>query len=899
MNRFKVFLFTLILILGCLLTSGLRTPRDVYGQSEKDLYRESLRFDSEGNLLMTTHDKKASGTVRYRTIGWTIRPYPGDDLTVSARIRLESNGQAQPDPEDASYVYTYFICGKEQLYAQLAAADKDWAVDLFSNGGYVKLDAIMTVVENEKPTGSMTMQGELSGEVYTSYEGIAAARAWSDKMALKTHFNKQLYVTPNPLLVGEPEKTYDEDEVHIQYGKKELQTANTITLTSVPESEPQFDTKKGIPTGEELAVSGQLQKYYYDATIVHCHGTVPVPVEMSISYTLLVQTEDGIEEETITSHFTYYVSRPYSYYRIKQLDFYAIKQAYVENEALPVRRVEFQNIYEPGLTIEQNRSDYITIPTFYASAYGGVLGMGGGLSGEQLRDIAEGAAGDVRVRNDSLSIDGELLLDGSIVQKETTPFAKQEGERICKLESRIFTISHRVRNHVYDTRSIAQYQGLQTNNEVGKAVKNVHPVVVHTPVVCKGGVTDDRMHNQQSEPTNFSSLVLGRQFSVGISTVGFHKEQTGYGYRDYAKYVKACQVQFPFEVYENDRYYPAGSWITLSTMPGKFYLPLGVKEGDYEIRYRVLAKNIPSETDEAQAAEHLANLQLEHYIATDEMSVTVMGRIYDLAMTDIIDYPRWQQVFHTDTNSATGYRYWVGPNDLEGNERAERRQQGIVPLVPGSHPYNPSARAVGMGYCVRFELKSIGDLRFDSAQIHMTPSYYYISRDGRMRIPVNLYQKENLKKVYLPVTLTAENRTFIPVNRRNVSDESARAQSVQIWKGSYQLSPDLYLVDKSVNLDQYIRLRGGRIGMRDPVFLRDGYLLVNFDITGDSGTGTKLSYSNCQNAANGYCNMWSVQGFSYVRALPGVGNFQFMDGDFLLFDTKYHLQTDYESWGTH
>ena len=167
---------------------------------------------------------------------------------------------------------------------------------------------------------------------------------------------------------------------------------------------------------------------------------------------------------------------------------------------------------------------------------------------------------------------------------------------------------------------------------------------------------------------------------------------------------------------------------------------------------------------------------------------------------------------------------------------------------------------------------------------------------------MRLYQKKDLSEVYVPLVLTALDRSYLPVEVRNVSDPVLRAQSVQVWDGAYQLSPDLYLVDANIDLASYIRQRGGRIGQRDPVFLRNGYLLVQFEVrtypAGSAKTG-HLSYANTENSARGYCNMWRMQGFSYERT-DGFGNcFAFADGDCLLFDTKYSLHSDYESWGTH
>jgi hypothetical protein len=147
--------------------------------------------------------------------------------------------------------------------------------------------------------------------------------------------------------------------------------------------------------------------------------------------------------------------------------------------------------------------------------------------------------------------------------------------------------------------------------------------------------------------------------------------------------------------------------------------------------------------------------------------------------------------------------------------------------------------------------------------------------------------------------LTAENRSYIPVETKNVSDSWLRERSVQVWQGMYQLSPDLCLVDASVDLDAYIRGKGGRVSQRDPIFLQGGYLLVNFDIRSYTAGSGHLSYINGINAARGYCNMWMLQGFSYQRTDCYGNRFSFQDGDCLLFDRVNNLHHDYESWGTH
>lgn len=868
--------------------------------NETDLYHESLKFDSNGNLLMTTRDKKAENSVRYRTIGWIVKrteEEPGKNEYI--RLKTQRSGEPQTDPADSDYIFNYFKCDKDLIFTKIGAVSAQWQQDLYKNGGTVYLDAIMTVVEDGTALGSMDDDGILHGEVYTTASGIMNARGWIDAQALRTHYNKAVSFPPIPDMFGEEYGRDDEELVRITYGETECGEENRLWIEASPEGKPAFDTTKGIPTGEDAYVSGQMQKYYYEGTLLHCYGTVSVPVDIAVTYTYYEETENGTEEKSYISHYTYYVSRPYSYYRIKELRLCVLDRVVAENQALPVCPLECEDLYEAHVSLERDRDTYIKIPQCEASVDGGDLSEDSGISGDQLEQIAQKEAEGVLVRNDELVVDGEVILDGSYTKVCTPGPEKPHGARLQPFRSTTMTIPHTRRNDSYDTYGVAVYHDVINDHMERRTVRHVRPVVVHTPVTCKGGITDDIAHNQQIVPTPHLSLVLGRSFAVGISTVGTHKDQRGYGTRDYNKYVKLRQIRFPFEIYDGNVRYEKNTWIDLPAEKKWFYLPVGVREGDYRIRYRTIAKNVDAQRGGIDKNGYLANLELSDYGAYDELTVTVIGRMYDLAVTDVVDYPRWRSVFYETDGSKRTFSYWVGKNNLEGNVISERASHGIFPILPGDHPFNRMARAVGLGYRVKLQLKTIGDMRGEEDQIVLFPTFYYVSRDGSGRQQVRLYQKEDLTEVADPVILTASNRRFLSVNDRNVSDPLLCAQSVQVWDGEYQLSPDLCLVDAAVDLDLYIRQHGGRIGQRDPVFLRDGYLLVQFEVRSYPEGAAHLSYANRENSGRGYCNMWRLQGFAYDRADCFGNHFVFEDGDCLLFDTKYTLHTDYESWGTH
>lgn len=864
-----------------------------------DHYHESLEFDSQGNLLMTTRDKKAAGQTRYKTLGWIVKRVSGEaDANQTIRLKLEENGAPRPDPSDSDYIFTYFKCAKEIIFSKIGAASADWQMDLYQNGGTLYLDAIMTIVENGRQMGDMDESGRLYGEVYTTSEGIMNARAWADPQALLTHYNKEVYFPPVPSMLMPMIGLDRSDKIYFQYGEEERERINAVLIQSAKKEQPQFDVTKGIPTGEQVFLEGKMQKYYYQGVLTHYYGYTAVPVEIVVTYTYSVETEEGISTAFFTSSFTYYVSRHYSYYRIDELELHVLQNISVKNGVLPASPVEMQDLYTPRVTLEQNRDSYMEIPTYHASAFGGDIGNGG-IGAEELRAIAEAAAGEIWVRNDAFIIDGEIILDGSFVEKETREFTRQQDGRLLEFRSDYFTIPHTKQNGTYESHASAFYADALGKGGREHEISKVNEVVVHTPVVCKGGITDDIAHNQQITPTNACSLILGRVFAVGISTMGSHRDQPGYGTRDYEKYVELRQVQFPFEVYDGDVHYEAGVWIDLPPEQKEFYLPVGVHEGDYRIRYRTIAKNAGAKEGGIDCNEYLANLSLANYGAYDELTVTVVGRMYDLAITDIVDYPRWRSVFYEDNGKKKSFAYWIGKKNLDGEVVASRASDGVFPILPGDHPYHPLAHAAGLGYRVKLQLKTIGDMRGNDDKIVLVPTYYYVSRDGSEREQVRLYRKEDLTEVYKPLTLTAVNRRFIPVEEHNVGDAMVRAQSVQVWDGEYQLSPDLYLVSADVDLDIYVRLHGGRIRKNDPVFKRDGFLLVQFEVRAYPSGEAHLSYANQVNSSRGYCNMWSLQGFCYARTDCFGNTFSFSDGDCLLFDTKYSLYTDYESWGTH
>ena len=558
----------------------------------------------------------------------------------------------------------------------------------------------------------------------------------------------------------------------------------------------------------------------------------------------------------------------------------------MRNGALPDGNVRLENLYYPNVTVQKN-TDSMTLPEATVAVDGGVIA--GGTTKPAIPDgnilpLVDNKIGKIIVKNDVFSIDGEIWMNGAACEEKTPEPVTLSGERKQSVQKNDIQIPGATANQIYESVGTAEYASYFSGGIVNNAmVPDINPVAVHTPVVCVGMSTDDIGLNQQIIPTKYKSLILGRTFTMSVGTAGTHLGETGYGTRDYRKYVKARQVKFPFPVVLDGRQIAADSWITILSESAEFLLPVSVPEGDYNISYRSIAINAEKNTTE----QEYANTDKNNYIATGSVRVTVIGRLYDFCVTNVIDYPRWERVFWKEGKTArTDTVYFSGTNDLNGIRQRESGSLYLVPLIRGSHPYDSSIHAPGLGYRMEFSIKTIGSMWHAEDSVELVPTYYYMERDGSRLRQVNLYRKDDLQEFYLPVSLKAEDRTIT-------------AEGMQTWRGSYQIPADVYIANAEVDLADYVAQKKGRIRQKDPVFLRDGYLIVYFSIQTVKEGKPHLDYENRQNVNNGYCDMWKTEGYQTVRVDSEGHVFSFQEGMVFVFDQKKNMHTDYTSVGTH
>lgn len=518
-------------------------------------------------------------------------------------------------------------------------------------------------------------------------------------------------------------------------------------------------------------------------------------------------------------------------------------------------------------------------------------------------------------------------------------------------------------NGEYESAGVIIYKPIvefnSTDVETTYDINEINNVIVHTPTVCDAQVQNNRQDNQMITPDQSrASLVLDRPFYVTLPSTGSHRYIQGYGYKDYAKYITSRQVIFPFDTYRGSSiggtFIPANTWTSVGENT-QFFLPTWVNEGNYTINFRSTAINAYA-NNKTSYTETLANLELNNYVATDSVNVQVSGRIYGLNIYDISDYPLWENVFRlTDSLKPSGFHYKVGTKDQNGNNNGHNEKYTLA-LVNGVHPQFLNVGAIKTGYVTRFSLKTIGNMYGSNDYIRIIPTFYYVDKAGENRQEVDLYYSETFNgKMNLMVKMGSEldlqnKKSFytndpylsipegalrqtafyqgIPLKewlaqKRNVFTftnimipgslrtfvgyishvptgvtEKMVAQSVQNWYGEYYLPSDIYVAPKGFDVIDYWRINGG-FNYKEPFWLKGGYVIVNFSIETIQDGKRHLSYINPINSPYGFLNMWKREGYQYEKTDYSGVNFQFADGDYVLYYTDKSAAKDYISSGTH
>lgn len=745
----------------------------------------------------------------------------------------------------------------------------------------------------------------------------------------------------------------------------------------------EFEVTEGIPTTEDLYTNVFSNHYIFGFTLQRVSGTKSYPVTVTKTYNLSWEVEDPETKEKTSQSATETVSqtvtirRDFSFWKIVNLDYYGIDYATIKNYALPGGEVQLkpQNYTIPTLNYWHSayQADHIIEPAYQRTMTMPSGSISGGNSrpsipNEDFASFADGRVNKIRVKNDSFFFDGKEILNDNYLEERTEQPKEIEIDNDYIEDNVLYDSDLKIAfdkaNGEYPTSGTVTYKVIRSlSKSLGDApsysVSQLDKVVIHTPTVCDATIESKIRNNQMLFPdTVIASLVLDTSFNINLSTEGEHRYIPGYEYRDYAKYISSRQVKFPFDVYRENVYIRANTWIQLSEDITNYYLPIWVDEGVYTIDFKSESINAVANNG-LGSTETLANLDLSNYVATDTIDVQVSGRIYGLNLYDITDYPIWESVFREPGSiKHTGAYYTLGTRDQNGQSTG-RDPKMTLPLVKGSHPDNSTAGIIKTGYISRFSLTTIGNMYNQNDYIRILPTFYYVDADGLGRREVDIYYSEtfhdkkhvmvkmgsdldkyNKKALSLgdsyrsihnsEIILTARlkgltekavksvrryiytytnimiphtMRTYIGSNYTPTGniplgvDQDKVSKSMQRWYGEYYLPSEIHVVEKDFDVLGCAKENG--INYREDFWLNHGYIIVNFNIETINDDKRHLSYINTENAKNGFSNMWKSEGYQYSKLDNDGTQFNFMDGDYIIYNTNQSAAIDYVNRGTH
>lgn len=785
----------------------------------------------------------------------------------------------------------------------------------------------------------------------------------------------------------------------------------------------EFDVVQGIPSSEYLRADAQSEEYLYEQDFVQKKGkTVFNNVNASKEFTLTWTTSKTDSkgnvtytdhEETVTKKVAVSgIERPFSYWEIIKYNIWKLTHSEFTNYALPGEFLRIDAM--TNVTANGKHSDIVEDHVFPPECPEIELPpetIDGGSSKPSVPDItdeakaaAEDEIGENEVENDRAEFKGSVIMDDTRTTTDGPTPSDVPPPGMIQMTARGLLIDP-LKTNYWQSPSTGKvfYEPVFSLDGSASAKEfpfDVNVVTVHTPVVIYSRASDDKEHDQRTNPplrsrppnpdTDRHAFILDRPFTVSLPTKGQHRNIPGYGDRDFSKYIKEKQVKFPFDVYTATKqgFYPANTWISVPVdiETVEFFLPVWVPEGQYTVDFRAFAINALNGGDYG-GSEHHANVTIPNgqyyvppagnqsaaHVAIDNIKVDVVGRLYDFRVTDITDY-NWQSVFRTsDGVTPNGAAYWVGLNGIDGAPRGNSSLY-TLPVRHGSHPEGYSNVAVKTGYSFRFDLKTKGNMFANNDAIRIKPTFYFVNKDGTGRQEIDLYYHDDTNKFvkigseqdqtyreiklneparnvpqnelisnadyyyrhadqfgltnvisnYYPASyarkyikhfskedistgpygwqiLNWKLRTYIGPKENQVpsntmvppKDIVARQQS---WYGEYSLPTKVYAVAKNTKIESAGLIE--RLNENHPMFLKNGFIIVNFNIETIQNGNVNNPYLQYINGY--YMNQWyDMEGFKRSFVDNYGYSFNLRDGDVMFYHGDASSNDDFAPSVTH
>lgn len=822
-----------------------------------DYYNESLKFDSDGTLRMTTHDKKATSNITYQTLGFVIKRYnapidePGQQYAV-IKLKSYSDISYREDPTDDKYIYCYYYCDKTEIMNAIEKASKAWKNQLLNYGDYVYIDEVITVCQKGVPLGSLTSNSsnciKSTGEVYYTFETISVARHWASPESLLSHYNKRVSF---PAQVSVPNFSQKAQVVNT------LRYKNTKSISTIighnKYNKELYLANRAVPSSEPLYVRASVKNAIYNMSFDLYRGSGNFPVKVITPYKLIWTDSSGTyhsETKKVTRYYN--ITREFSYYTINDFLYYYLDNITVKNGALPSSICKF-NGSQPKITKTSygSYSNHVSISKYTQSITTDTVTVNSknklrpAIPNENYESKAQECVGNYSAKNDCLIIDGRaILFDG--LTSINAPVPTEPLDEISNYTRTNLYIPDDTPNNAYLSTSTATYKlYADDSNIITLNDKNVNRVTIHTPVVCDMEFSTNSSLNQQVDSTcSENTAIIGVPFHITPSATGTHISELGYMYGDYSKYVKKSKICFPFDVYLNNRLINAGTWFEFDKSD-EFVIPVGTNEGTYEIS----ATNYAINSKDNPIIYEYSNTDINSSAAISIRTLNVAGRLYGFTAKD------------------NGNLYHVGNKDEFGNPTTNT---------------NVMAMEIDNG-SIDLSVTNVGDTSSNSyVKIDLS---YKLFCDGQY-VPVTIYRKASGQDYYFPIddSVFLSGSSAKPIGDSfayTTGNSIAALNGAQIYSETLDLTGSLAVLPKG-KYKSYLTPAEVK-----QIKLNGDYLVINADI------GFYYNNSLVRTYTHGLCNMWSLEGYDYKDG--------FFDGDFLIkrFTPSKKEPTKFYVIGTH
>ncbi len=661
---------------------------------------------------------------------------------------------------------------------------------------------------------------------------------------------KQQWVADQSVLVRNLTMPLGWFEIVAVYRKVDDGQVTAIIGSNVPGNE-RYDVEKAIPAGKPLYVTIKAQPFRIQHKFKHIKGTFnhQIQVKRKIQRNWEEWREGKWVKHTTTDERfeTINVPMDYSYWRMEQLQVFKLHGATITNQffhqktqSILLTQAEKDHLPSPLIqkvahtqhVLFPNPQTIVMSPEYIHGARQGQPNIPS-LTNQQ---ISKFALPQLKVRNDRLRIDGQIIMDDVWhVQHSKDPKTVRSS-----FKNHVITISksgiqsnEAATNAVYASTGFADYRSIDMSGKISLMkvnVTSINSLAVHTPLIISMNVNTERKWIQIINPTNpLNYLVLGKPFHLHLSNTGDHIDAKGYQNIHTNEFVEKREIRFSFDVMYDGKVLAQHKWYQLPARDNSFSFVLLVKSkaggGIIEIRdYSRACANLSCKFQQK------ANLSRSHGGVSQLIKVEKIGTISKFRISSIGGY--------------------VAPDDRHWAARH-------LPVYP-YHYVKTSPTLI-------YQLQTIGNYHQTDSCVRIKRRYFHINRDGKNRQEVDLYLKQfdNEIKGYRLQKLLPVEEVLGSKKRFYVSPD----QTIQMWKSRFSLPNELVLFSRST---------------REMISI-SGSLIVHFDLFAEAlcnqpRTNSQLRYNN-----QPYANQWSNEGYD------GLG----YDGDIAVYRWNSNTKKTY------